>query len=132
MGINSGHYTLSGSLLISGSSINLTGKIEVFYYFGFKSGPQICRIEEIIFDGISRLINNSVLKTLNSMKRIKLDLERERRRETLEIIFIGVSTFRLEKEKVRIFIRKGPDLIFNARTVTRSLSMNHSSKHRGL
>lgn len=48
----------------------------------------------------------------------------------LQIDFIGISAFRLNEERVAVFIGESNNLVFYRWTVARTYSMNHARVHR--
>ena len=66
------------------------------------------------------------------MEGIQLGLKRKRRGESLKIIFIRSPTLRLEEKLVGILVRKNPQFVLDARTVSRTPAVDHSGKQRGI
>ena len=71
-----------------------------------------------------------MLHTSDFMKRSKLNLKRQGRRETLKVVFSLYCSLRLEKQLVLCLVRENPELIFDTWTVAWSFSRNHSGKER--
>ena len=130
MGIHTSNDTLCGGFFIAGGTIHLPCQEEVVHHFGAERMMQVLRIKVVVLDGIGRLEEDRVLQTFDGMDGIHLDLQRERGRETLQIVLGRVYTFRFQKELVGVLPRKRPQLIFNAGTVTGALAMNESGKKR--
>ena len=55
--VYSSYQPLSASLLVSGCSVDLSCKEQVADLFCLQVMVKLCRIEEIIFDGISRTVD---------------------------------------------------------------------------
>ena len=130
MGIHSGNQSLSRRFFISCGSVDLTGKIKILYILQFKSWLELGRIEIVILDSISRTEYLGIFKTFDMMKGFHLNIERKRRRESLKIIFVRSPTLRFKEKLMFCLVCKGPQFIFNARTVTRSDTRNHSREKR--
>ena len=54
MSVDSSDNSLSTSLFVAGSTVNLTRKVQVFNIFQLKSSLQLRRIEIIIFNSVGR------------------------------------------------------------------------------
>ena len=63
MRIDAGHQPLRSCFLITGGSIDLPCKIEVFDQLGFKGHFELKWREVIIFDGITRTEDSCILKS---------------------------------------------------------------------
>ena len=132
MRVYTGHYTLCRRFLISCSSVHLPCKVEIFDRFQLQRRPELGGIEIVVFHGVGRTVYLYILKSLDSVQRVDLDIERERRRKALEIIFVGIPPFWLKKELVGIVLRKNLELVFYARTISRPLAMDESVEKRRL
>ena len=130
MSVDSGDNSLSTSFFVAGSTVNLTRKVQVFNIFQLKSGLQLRRIEIIIFNSVGRFEYFGILQPFYGVQSIQLDIQRKRRRETLEIIFIGVTPLWFEEKLMRVFVRENPKLVFDAWAVPRTTAGDHSGEHR--
>ena len=130
MGINPGHKALGGRFFISGGTIDLTGQKEVINQFGAKGKVQILRVKIIVFNGVSRLENDGVFESFDRVQCLQLHLQGKGRRESLQVVFRGMTAFRLQEKLVRILVGKGPEFVFNTGTVAGTLPVNHAGKKR--
>ena len=76
MSIDAGNHTLRCCFFITGSTVYLTGKEEIFDYLGFETGLQIYRVEIVIFDSICRFIYFGLFETFDGMECVELNLQR--------------------------------------------------------
>ena len=100
MRIDASHQTLRSRFFIPRRSIDLTGKIESRNQLGFERRLQTNRIEIVVFDSIGRLIDYSIFQAFNRVQGIQLDLQREGRGETLQVIFLRIPAFRFQEKLV--------------------------------
>ena len=108
MRIDSCHQPLGCRFLISGRAVHLTCHEKSIDLFHLQRRLQLCRVKEIIFDSISRPVYLHLFQSFDRMKGIQLNLQRKRRRKTLEIIFIGIPTLWLQKKLMGILVGKSP------------------------
>ena len=118
--VNSSHKSLSSSLFVTGSTINLTSKIKTLKILQFQSRAQLNRVEIVVFHSIGRTINPGVLHSFDLVECSKLDVHRERRRKALEIVLSPDRSLRLKEKLMFSLVRKDSKLVFNAWTVARS------------
>ena len=64
------------------------------------------------------------------MQGVDLRLQRKRRREALQIILVGIPSFRLQKELVGIFPGKGPEFVFNGRAIAGTDALDATREQR--
>ena len=89
------HESLSPCLLITGRTIYLTCKEEVFDPLCLKGRIELDGIDKIIFYGISGPCYLHALEALNGPEHINLDIKGKARREPVGVIFVGIKPFRL-------------------------------------
>ena len=68
---------LSAGFLVSGCAVHLSGEEQVFHHLRFQCMLQLCRVEVVVFDGISRTVHHQVLEARNLLQRLQLDVHRE-------------------------------------------------------
>ena len=119
---------MRGRFLIAGSPVNLTRKEQIINYFRAQRGIKILRIKVIILYSISRLKEDGILKTFNSMDSLQLNLQRKGGREALKIVLGRIGALRLQEQLMGILVGKGAELVFNARAIARTAAVNHSCK----
>ena len=66
------------------------------------------------------------------MECLDLCIQWKRGREALEIVFIDVTTFRLQEKLVRIIVRKYSEFVFDTRTIPWTTSCDQSVQERGV
>ena len=129
--VNAGHQPLCRSFFVPCGAVDLPGKIQIRDVLQLERNIQLRRVEVIIFNGISRLEDLCIFQTFDGMKRIQLGLERKGRGESLKIVFGSIPALRLEEQLVGILIFENPELVLDARTISRPLAGNLSGKKRG-
>src|SRR5699024_10090767 len=80
---------------------------------------QLCRWKIVVFYRISGAIDVYLLESPYFGQRPDLYFQRQRGRKSVQIIFVGISSFRFEKQLVRFLACECPELVFDAGTVTR-------------
>ena len=130
MRVYTGHKSLCSSLFVAGSAVYLACKIKVLHTLGFKGCIKLRRVEEVIFNRICRLENLSILQTSDLVKGFYLDIERKRRRKTLEVVFSSIGTFRFQEQLVCVVLREHPKFVLNAGAIPRAYAMDQAGKKR--
>ena len=85
---------------------------------------ELGRVEVIVFDGVTRSVNLRISQCRNLMKCIQLDIHRHARRKTVQIHLVRIFAFRLQKERMLIFVGEGNELGFDTWTVTWTGALN--------
>ena len=85
MRVDARYQTLAAGFFISGRTINLSGKEEVLDLLRLQVMIQLCRIEEIVFNRISRTINLHITKSRDCLQGSQLYLQGQGRRESVQI-----------------------------------------------
>ena len=109
-GIDSGEQTLSGRLLVTGRAVDLPREIQAVDKLRLKGVAQLRGVKEVILYGIARAQNPDVLKRRDGLQRLKLYVNRERRREPVEVIFGGGLPLRLKEELMLCLVGEGHNL----------------------
>ena len=120
MCIDAGYQALPCRFLITGGTVDLSGKEEVAHTFGFERMLELCGVEKVVFDSISRAIDLQIGKGGNLAQRLELYLPRERRGESVEIHLLGGFAFGLYEKLVFGLIGKCHYLGFDAGTIART------------
>ena len=84
---------LRRSLLVTCRAVDLAGEIESVDEFRFERMAQLGGREVVVFDRIAGPEDMDVLQPPDPVQRLVLYLPRQRRREAVEIVFIGVISF---------------------------------------
>ena len=130
MGIHTGNNSLRSGFFIAGGTIHLPCQKEVVHHFGAEGMMQELRVKVVVLDGVGRLKEHGILQTFYRMHSLHLDLQRKRRREALEIVLRRVHTLRFQEKLMRILPGKSSQLVLNAGTITRPLTMNETGEKR--
>src|SRR5208282_4689830 len=109
--------TLTSRLLISGRSVDLTRQKQILDLLRLERWIKLGRRRKIIFDRIGRAQKDCILKAGNAVHHVELHIERQRRREPVDIVFVRVPAFGLEKEQVTRLVSKPDKLVFDAWTI---------------
>ena len=81
---------------------------------------ELRRIEEIIFDGISRTVDLYVPECRYLLQGSQLYIQRKGGGEAVQVVFLCRFAFRFQEKLVLCFICKRYDLCLDARTVARA------------
>ena len=81
-------------------SVDLPGMKKPRHARGLQVGPQLSRIDKVVLDRITRPNDLRFFQTRNHPHEILLQLRRQRGRESVQINFVRIVTFRLEKKLV--------------------------------
>ena len=71
------------------------------------------------------------LEAGDGFQNCNLDFDRQRRAHAVDINFVRVQTFGLEKKLMRGFVGELDDLVFDRRTIARADGLNLAAIHRG-
>ena len=91
---------------------------------------QLRRRKIIVFDGISGTEDVQIFESGDFVQRLPLHLPRQRRRKSVQIVFVGRFPFGFEKELVLLLVGEGPELVFDRRAVARSDSADRAVEER--
>ena len=75
--VDPGQQALGPSFFIAGGAVDLAGEIQALDKLGFQGMPQVLRIQVIVFDGVTRTGDMSILKAGNGTHRCQLNIERQ-------------------------------------------------------
>ena len=128
--IDASKYSLRGSLLVAGRTVDLPGEEKPVYRFGFKRALKGPGIEKIVFDGVARTHKVRTLEPLDGTHHGNLDVKGQAGGNTVGVDFVRFQTFRLEEHLVAYAIGKASDLVFDRRAITRSHAFDHAGEHR--
>ena len=87
--IDSRHQSLGRGLLVSGRAVDLPCEIEPRNAFRFERMPQLRRRKIVVLDGVSRAVDMQIFESLDPVQGFPLHLPRQRRGESVEIVFVG-------------------------------------------
>ena len=126
------NQTLCPRLLIARGSIDLPRQKQIRARLRLQRRMQLPRRSKIIFHRISRPQYLRLLAPLNCPHHFDLDLKRQTSRKPVHINLIRRNPFRLQKNLMRLLIRKPHNLILDRRTIPRPDAVDLSGIHRGL
>ena len=132
VGVDTRHNPLRRGFLITRGSIDLARQEEVFDAARLQRRTQQGGIEIVVFDGVGRAEDLDVLQPLDGMEGLQLHVQRQRGGESLQVVFVGPPAFRLQEKLMGVVVRKHPELVFDARTITRAAPVNHAGEQRRL
>ena len=130
MGVDSCHQSLSRRLFVSRRTVHLPGEVETPDEFRFERVMQLRRRKIIVFDGISGTEDVQIFESGDFVQRLPLHLPRQRRRKSVQIVFVGRFPFGFEKELVLLLVGEGPELVFDRRAVARSDAADRAVEER--
>ena len=128
--VGTGQQALSGGLLITGCAIDLSGKEQPFYRFGFQRGVQAGRIKVIVLDGVAGTQDVAVLKSLHRAYQRQLDVERQACRNAVRINLVRRQPFWFEENVVTVLRRETVDLVFDRWAIARPNPLDDAGVHR--
>ena len=131
-GVNSCHESLCSGFLVSRGAVDLASKVEVANPFGLERRVQLTGWAVIVFDGVARAQNLSLLKAGDGPDKGILDLIGKARRDAVHIDFPCVSPLGLQKDLVTWFFRELHDLILDGGAVAGTYPVDDSGIEWGL
>ena len=124
VGVDASHKALPCCFLIARGAIHLPGKEEILHQLGLKVVLELRGVEVVVLDGIAWAVGLHMCKGRYLAQGIELDAPRHRRREAVEIHFIGALALGLNKELVGILVGEGDQLGLDAGAVTGPYRLN--------
>jgi hypothetical protein len=98
--------------------------------FGFERRPQLRRIDEVVFHGISRAHHLRVFESLDRAHHRKLNVRREGSRKPVHVEQRRVEALGLQEELMSFAICEPHHLVLERRTVPGSASGDRSGEQR--
>ena len=127
--IHARQQTLGGCLFVTRGAIDLACEEQTFNGFGFKRGFQRTRVEIIVFDRIPWPHDVRILQTFDGVKQFQLNIEWQRRRNTIRVILIGAQALGFQENLVRLLVRETMDFILDRWAVTGPHTFDHTGVH---
>ena len=81
--------------LVARRAVDLSGEEQALDGLRFERMAQLGGREEVVLDGVARPLNPHVAEAGDAAQGGYLYVHRQRRRETVQVKFVGVETFRL-------------------------------------
>ena len=119
-GVYSGHESLRRGLLISRRAVDLAREIEVVDEFCLEGVAQLRGREIVVLDGVARAVDTGVLEPADGVQSLDLYLVWQRRRESVQIVFVRVASLGLEEELVLLLVGECAQLVLDAGAVSRA------------
>src|SRR6516165_1143802 len=116
-GIYACHEALRGGLLVSRRAVDLTSEKQAADPLRLERARQLGRLDEIVFDGITRAQQHRVFEPRKRVNQLRLHVSRKRHGEAVDVDLARVGALRLEEELMTLFVRKSNDLVFERRAV---------------
>ncbi len=122
-GVGSGYESLSGGFLVACGAVDLSGEVEAAHETCLERVAQLCRVEEVVFDGIAGAVYLHVAECRYGLQGFYLYVHRQRGGEAVEVVFGGGFTLGLEEQLVLGLVGKGDDFRFYGRAVARAYAL---------
>ncbi len=130
-GIETGDQSLAGRLFVTGGAVDLTGKEKTGDRLGFQVGPELGRWTVVVLDGVAVSHDDGPFETRDHLEHLILDIARQAGGDAVDVDFLRVATFRLEKQLVAVFVGKPNHFVFDARTIAGASRVDLAAVHRG-
>ena len=85
---------------------------------------ELCGWEVVILDGVARTIDVHILQTRYLAQCRELHLLWQRRREAIDVVFVGISTLWLKEELMLLLVGKGAQFVLDARALAWADALN--------
>ena len=131
-GIDPGHESLHGGLLVSGRPVDLSREVQTINFFRFQGVPQLRRREEVVLDGVPRSEELGILQARDAVNHFHLDIQREAVARAVRIDLRSVPPFRLDENVVLFPPGELDDLVLDGRTVTGASDLDHAAVEGGI
>ena len=126
-GVRSRDQALGGGFFITGSPVDLSGKIQVLYELGFQSGVKLGGWAEVVFHRIPRAYQLGIFQTGNSADKFALSGVGQGSGHAVEVEFFRAASLRFQKNLMARFFCKPHDFVFNGRAVARPYPFNDTA-----
>ena len=128
-GVHPGHEPLRGRLLVAGGAVDLAGEEQVLHPAGLQPRPQLPRVEVVVLDGVSRARDVRALEARDGAHELDLHVEREARGDAVRVDLVGIESFRLDEDLVRVALGEPHHLVLHRRAVPRPRPVDHARVH---
>ena len=130
-GIGARQEPLCGGLLVACRAIDLTGQIEARQPLQLQRGPELARVDIVVFDRVARPDDADVLEARHGLEERLLHLGGQGGREAVRIDRRVVEALGLEEDLVRVAISEPDDLILDRGAIARPTALNPAGIHGG-
>ena len=127
--VDPGYQSLAGCLFIAGRAVYLAGKKQSGDEPGFQPRVQVTGVEIIVFYGIPRPGDMSLLEPLDRPHQVLLHVIGQAGGYAVGIDFRRGQPFRFDKDLVGCPVGKAYDLVLHRGAVTRADAFNHAAVH---
>ena len=128
--IDSGNKPLPRRFFIAGRSVYLACGKKAGNEFCFECGGQLRRIDKIVFDRIAGARHYRMGKAVYRAQIGVLHRFGKRRRKSVQIHFVRLQAFRLDKKLVALTVGEPHYLIFDGRAIARPDPVDFSAVQR--
>ena len=129
--VEAGEKSLRSRLLVATGAVDLTCEKKPWNALGFGGRIDLMRPDHVVLDGVTELLNLSVLKAAQTAHERKLHIGRKRCGDAVEIDLVGEERLGLEEHMVRVAGSEANDLVFDRRAVAgTALSFDLPRIHR--
>jgi len=129
-GVDAGDQALRGRLFVTRGPVDLAREVQVAQRFRFQRRLEIARIEEVVFDGVTRARDVRTLETLDGVHELHLHVVGQAGRNTVGIHLVRVEPFGLDEYLVRGLVGEPHHLVLDARAVARADAFDLAGEHR--
>src|SRR6266571_1086877 len=118
--IDARDQSLTRCLLVASCAVDLAREKQALDFRGLEERRQLLRIDEVIFDCITRPDDLRFFETRNEADKLLLKLRRQRSGKAVQVNFVGAVTFWLDEELVPLLIGKLHHLVLDRRAIARA------------
>ena len=128
--VHRGIKPLRRGLFIAGRAVDLAGKEQALNGPCLEAGPQLARVEVVVFNGITRPQDVRPLQAGHALHRGNLHVEGQGGGNAVGIELVRRQAFGFQKDLVRVLVGKAIDLVLDARAVARPHAADDPGEHR--
>ncbi len=128
--IGPGQKALGRCLLIASGAIDLPGEIQARQGTQHQARGKFARIDVIIFDGIAGTLDHHILKARHRLKKSKLNIGRQRGRNTIGIDRRIVQPLGFEKHQMTVLVGEPNHLVLDRGAIARAARLDAPRIHR--
>ena len=119
---------LAASLLVARRAVDLTREVQAAHSTRFQRLSQLVGWAEVVLHGVGGSKHLGSFKTGNGFQEVDLHIEGKARGKAVDIPFVSVAAFGLNKELMLRFFSESDDLILNRGAVSGAYTMNEAGK----
>ena len=128
--VDAGDDSLSRGFFVTGRSVDLPGQIQAGDALGLQRSRQLRRLDEVVFDGVSRPQHHGIFKAWKRVHEIRLHISRQAHRKPVHINLARADSFRLQENLMALLVGETNDLVFERRAIPRTDAPNLAVEQR--